>query len=1056
MDKETNKLINQLLDEKQALIDNTLIPRDFTSAKECILQLELKNEIEILKAMLNSSNFEELFKSHCATREKDKNWSITFQAMPESLTNQLYWKIAELVFKPKTMHDMLGIILPGIQTHLLADLVIINKPGLGPRELIRNASPTLEPHNLEKFNNKAPSIENFNHFVFNDNFLFDAKEIQRFPLVQHAALQSLLNDKYPEIGLKLYEHNSSLKGLSVDAVTLNNKGITPLSAINQLIQGLILGGNNMTGQGYASKFSTEAVERFFAWFNALPKQVRTDLRALKGGDTNLGRIIDEEILKGQCVETTATNLTRVIQQNKDLPLLTLPPEMRPIDLKTLRDKYGPKQVLDTKKDSQLLSVFPEKLMKEVIERIKPETLDQVISLIVDFPPTFYKDIWKNLKIKDADGFFYRLSKIIKSGFFSLEQKQALAKAIVANYSHFKLEEPLCLWALKCNDPIILHDILHSFTEKQRVAAIQFNKNGYTLLHEALLVHEAAEGLFKVILEALPEELRLEEVQVTKDGRTVLESAVNSPKFIEEILNSLSEAQIAKLGKPALLLAIKANNKILLQKVFQLVIPEELKMAALFEIDEEGDTILHKAAEYPEALKALLEALPQSSRLAAVNVKDKNGRTVLEKTLRNFENPEPLKAILLSLPDIFNTEFDPLFLAVKTCNIEFIQKHVSSIPRDKLFKALANLSFARLLKPLQNPLVIKTLFEPLLSHELFKLVNLLDKNGDTLLHISSEEPESLKMILSLLTLPDRFSALQLVNKEGKMVLHNAGRYCPGIYQSILASFPVDQRAAVAKLVNNRGNTILHSLSNQAYLLTKTIELLPDEERFAAINVPNFEGFTVLDKVKENHDVLIPLVGRLTQEQRNSVIAQVMLQHLKTLKPDSELLESDILNDKKLCETINKVFMEKRLTKELLHDLAILHQFHQEKMADDNNEKYGEDYNLSIDRFYTKALEIRTSGKSIKAQANEIREAAHQEFHPRHETRRLLADALMLVSILFAGLGLVIMAGRYFTNKTVFFSSAITDREEELATRWMKNQNDLPEEDTRDDKIFLFGG
>ncbi|MBA2657753.1 MAG: hypothetical protein H0U70_12360 [Tatlockia sp.] len=1041
--------ISQLLIESQALLESENIPRDFTSAKQCLLLAELKQEVTLLNTMLNNKNFEDFFMTRCAFREKDKNTSISFQDMPDSPTNQLYWQIAQLVFEPKTMDEMFEIVVPGIKIHLQADLMIENISGQSARELMRKAKPTLKLKRLKKFQEQEPSLDNFRHYVFSHETLFDAREIQHFPLAQQADLKNLLHKEYPDLEKKLYEHSSSLKGLSLDVVTLNNKGIAPIDAINQLIQGLILGGNNMTGQGYASKFSTEAVERFFAWFNPLPKQVRDELRALQGGNTTLGRVIDEEILKGQCVETTATNLTHIIQHNKALPLLTSPPEMRPIDLKILRDKYGPKHTLDTKKDSQLMSVFPEILVKEVIKRIKPETFDQMISLIIDFPPTFYQVIWKNLTLKNFDMLFYRLARVIRSGFFSQEQKQALAKAIAENYSRFNLEEPICSWVMRTNDETMLKEVLNAFTKTQRIAAIKFKHRGIPLLHEA------TEGLLKVILDTLPQELRLEAVLMPDVlGRTTLQLAETNSKSLQAILESLSDEQLLKLGKSLILLAIKANNRILLTKTIKLL---KLEAWMIWDYDEEMDTLLHKAAEYPESLKALLEALPKPNILGAVkDIKDRNGQTVLQKTLRHFVDPESLKAILVSLSDdIFNTKYSPLFLVIKTYDLDFLNKILNLIPQNQLFQAVAKIPFNSLEVALENPQVIKTIVERLSSDQRFDFVNLLDENGNTILHTTIWTPQSLQMILSLLTLPQRFAALQLLNSEGNMVLHNAGRL-PAMFHSILESFPLEQRLAVANLANSKGDTIFHLLITHKDHLLKTLELLPEEQRFDAINVPNIAGFTVMDIAKSNPELLIPLLSRLPQNRKISIIATSMSQYLKTLKPETNFLENDILNDEKLWQAINKLFVEKRLTNTLIQDLAILHQFHHEKTTEDTARRDDEDYIESIDRFYLQALEIRTSDKPKKIQVKEIIDIAHHEFHHKHSTRRLFADALMLVSILFAGLGLAIMAGRYLTNRPVFFSDVITKREKDLTTAWMKKQSELPEEDDSTENIFLPGG
>ncbi|WP_131783509.1 LepB GTPase-activating domain-containing protein [Legionella gresilensis] len=125
----------------------------------------------------------------------------------------------------------------------------------------------------------------------------------------------------------------------------------------------------------------------------------------------------------------------------------------------------------------------------------------------------------------------------------------------------------------------------------------------------------------------------------------------------------------------------------------------------------------------------------------------------------------------------------------------------------------------------------------------------------------------------------------------------------------------------------------------------------------------------------------------------------------------------------------------LTAEIVHDLLVLKTFYQTKYKPENDKIFGKEYNQSLKEFYKEALNIRLSPLSIPQQVKAITDKAHSLFQPRHSTRRLLADALMIVSILFAGLGIAIMARRYSKNKPIFFSQAITKREDELRKDWL---------------------
>ncbi|MBA2655437.1 MAG: hypothetical protein H0U70_00435 [Tatlockia sp.] len=81
MNKMTAQAIRQLLLDSTPLA-NQLIdpPYDYASLRESILQIELKQEIQALKNMLeDNSIFEEKFKRHCAARAKDNWGTIPFQ-----------------------------------------------------------------------------------------------------------------------------------------------------------------------------------------------------------------------------------------------------------------------------------------------------------------------------------------------------------------------------------------------------------------------------------------------------------------------------------------------------------------------------------------------------------------------------------------------------------------------------------------------------------------------------------------------------------------------------------------------------------------------------------------------------------------------------------------------------------------------------------------------------------------------------------------------------------------------------------------------------------------
>lgn len=176
--------------------------------------------------------------------------------------------------------------------------------------------------------------------------------------------------------------------------------------------------------------------------------------------------------------------------------------------------------------------------------------------------------------------------------------------------------------------------------------------------------------------------------------------------------------------------------------------------------------------------------------------------------------------------------------------------------------------------------------------------------------------------------------------------------------------------------------------------------------------NHNGDTILHYVADHQKSLKVMFDLLPQ-----------VQHLQISGSKAEALKYAFFTDFRLNSAIESSGRI-QFSQELSYDLLRLQQFHHEQIGKENDNNYGKDYNQSIHRFYERALAIRLSGAPIMTQAQNIVALAHEEFKPRHKEWRLFADALMLVSILFGGLGVLILAGRYCTSDTVFFSQDIT--------------------------------
>jgi hypothetical protein len=85
----------------ERLNDNTLInrssspPNNYPSLRNNIIHREFKREKKVLRKMLqNPATFAAEFKKRCRWRVENTEQVFSFNEMPESLSNILYWDVA--------------------------------------------------------------------------------------------------------------------------------------------------------------------------------------------------------------------------------------------------------------------------------------------------------------------------------------------------------------------------------------------------------------------------------------------------------------------------------------------------------------------------------------------------------------------------------------------------------------------------------------------------------------------------------------------------------------------------------------------------------------------------------------------------------------------------------------------------------------------------------------------------------------------------------------------------------------------------------------------------
>jgi ankyrin repeat protein len=825
------------LDQVRALITHyeALCPEgegaipDYPSLRAEVLGKELVRELGLLKEMLQTPEaFKAGLQNRLLERAGDQEHCASFECIPQSPANRMYWEMAMEVFAPQTLGALLAYLSPNTKRVVVAD---IDEEAIALRAQ-DNAELTHKLKELQdnlplKLEEKAFKAEDFpeaprharlGELILVEGCLFDVARISQFPLKTSSDLLSALEAQHPKLFVKLLNHNEAMRGLKADVALFRNNAFTPREALVRLCKGLRLGGARMTGKGFASTAAEGALKEFFDYFLALPKALGAEIKALSGGRKSMEQVFREDLDKGHCVETTASDIEGILQANPGNKALNNPPNLS-LEARTLLiKKYRKERPCAQNLDFISLEDLPKKELLGVLKKIKPNTAEELITLLINFPPEFYAVLLGGLLDKEGkQSVLTDLGEALTKGFFNPEQKKALAYALGKNHPlapiHFFTASP------GFSDWSFVVDVLSVVPEPHRLEAVKVkNKFGQTVLHS---VANNPESL-KAILSLVPEKERLEGVKVKNQfGDTVLHLVANNPELLKAILSLYPEEERLEAVKVQddggnTVLHHVAKNPESLKTVLSLY-PEEERLEAVKVQNKSGDTLLHLAADNPESLKAILSLYPEEERLEAVKAKNKYGETVLHKAA---DNPESLKAILSLYPEEERLE------AVKVKN-----KYGETV----------------LQKAADNPESFKAILSLYPEEERLEAVKMRDNIGRTVLHGAVDYLESLKAILSLVPEKERLEAVKVRDNMGTTLLHRAANK-PESLKTILSLYPEEERLEAVKVRNNMGTTVLHRAANKPESLKALLTLVPEEERILMLKTEVGSGL-VCDKLKD---------------------------------------------------------------------------------------------------------------------------------------------------------------------------------------------------------------
>ena len=626
---------------------------DYASLKESIIFDEIKQEekklVDALMKTGGLATFEDEFKAFCQQRAiQNQHTALSFSALPTGDTNRLYWEIAKILFNPKTNQEMLEILLPNIQN--VVTIEFLCGTGLNKRELqqaMREAKPTLEKKPISKVNLGVLS-DNFSHLVMAGNTLIDITDIADLPLPMQTHIYTALKQTYPDLTEKLYSHNHVLSALEHDIQLLETQGLTPREAFERLIKDLTLGGSRLTGNEFAGIGAQVAYETFFDYWKTLPNAMQDSLNALSSYPKTLGQILND-LKTGHCVETAARDLTGILSQHKDTPLLHQLPHLKKEDIQAIEKRYQallkagiPSEGLD------LTFSFPAQLLGKSVRTISLQSSDELITLLLNFSANLYPDLFEHLNFTAIDNPLKELSNIMSSGLLNQAQVAGVKLAISKNMHRFGLKHALKL-SIEQNDVNMLLAALALYPDDtSRIAAVENSR----LLHLAALHPESRDAILAIYPDP---KSKVDAINQTDgNGNTLLHLTALHPESRDAILALYpdNESKMAAANQKdwagRTLLHLTALHPESRDAILALYPDPKSKVDAINQTDRYGSTLLHLTVLHPESRDAILAIYPDNeSKMAAVNQKNGDGNTLLHLAA---SNPEAMRSILALYPD----------------------------------------------------------------------------------------------------------------------------------------------------------------------------------------------------------------------------------------------------------------------------------------------------------------------------------------------------------------------------------------------------------------------
>ncbi|KTC96218.1 ankyrin repeat domain-containing protein [Legionella feeleii] len=865
-----------LLVEKQALIqDPIVVPHNYSSLKTQTIQQELRDEIEALIKLFGEGleTFRQGFLDRCKHRaEQNAGTCLSLFAMPDGECNQLYWQIAECLFEPKTMGDMLRLLLPD-NTMLISYEVTEENRQQSLRERVKNPVFHFEAKNLACLT-QEPSRTALSQFAVSGGQLFDVTDLVQWEFTTHTKFFNSFSQQYPELAEALYQHNEAFKKLRQHLLAVS-KGQSPREVIKEFIQQLLLGGETLTGEAYASLEAQTAVTDFFGYLESLPDSLKEGLLELETpSDISLDYVC-EHLKAENCVEQAAAYLQEILNNKENAATLDTRPDLSPEQLQGIHKSYGKSHALSSVSDSP--TALPLNYLKKNLEALVIDDMHVLLDLLLAFPPGYYPMLFKYAQIScDATS----LGDMMASGIFLGEQLTALNQAFIDNMEKCGGFSVCLQFALHYNNDELVKHLFSLLAQKEQPAIFLIEQLGGFSESVRIAIAHKNYDLLKLILTSLPLEERLAALVEAKlaDGTPMLAFAtVRMPSQFHWILELLPEehrltAITLTAGNPTVLY-LTADPETIATTLS--LLPEKDRLTAL-RAETRGKSGLWRGAFRIEVFKVILALLPPADRLNAVTERIFSDQNALEITLSR----EAFKEILNLLPDIVPPPANPTHSTKQNKQIVTLYNRIRDLRNYGL--ELYSQVYSRDAETAGKQIICIAISLAMFANHFINAQTNVEQQtaqrnflGELQQNIRMHEQTFLQRLLINIVISAFAYALCLSKELGALVedglfnseqlahlnetivtnIEQAGGISTGLrfaltYKNhellrlILLSLAPEERLAVINEKSSEGKSVLHFAAHDLEALKAILMLLPESDRLAAVNQKDNNGDSVL--------------------------------------------------------------------------------------------------------------------------------------------------------------------------------------------------------------------